>query len=147
MISMHREIMNANDSRFVDHRNCDSLDNRKSNLRFATQAENIHNRRKRKNATSQYIGVFFRKDTRKWVGKIMDGKKQIILGNFDNEIDAAKAYDEAAKKYHGEFARLNFPPESEESRALFKRIGKLLGQLMDPRQRSQGSTNRGQASG
>jgi len=126
VVSMHREIMNANDERLVDHRNCHSLDNRGANLRFATQAENIHNRRKRKNTTSQYIGVYFRKDIRKWVAKIIIEGKLILLGNFDNEIDAARAYDEAAKIHHKEFARLNFPPASEESKALFARIGKLI---------------------
>ncbi len=123
---MHREIMQPRDDRVVDHRNCNSLDNRRANLRFATHAENMHNRRKRKNATSQYIGVFYRKDTRKWVAKIMIGRKRIQLGNFENEIDAARAYDEGAKKYHKEFARLNFPPESEESKAIFARIGRFF---------------------
>lgn len=127
MLSMHREIMNANDDRLVDHRNCDSLDNRKSNLRFATRAENMQNRRKRKNTSSRYMGVCFCKQTGKWTSIIVYNKKSIWLGRFDSEIEAAKAYDEAAKKYYGEFARLNFP-EKEESRALFARIGRLIRQ-------------------
>jgi hypothetical protein len=125
VVSMHREIMNANDRRFVDHRNCDSLDNRKSNLRFATQAENMRNRRKIKNTSSRFIGAYFEKQRKSWLVQIRRNGKKIFIGRFKNEIDAAKAYDEAAKKYHGEFARLNFPPESEESRALFARIGKM----------------------
>ena len=124
MIYMHREIMKPTDSRFVDHRNCDSLDNRRSNLRFATRAENVHNRRKRKNATSQFIGVNFYKPRSNWECRIMHQGKSIRIGRFDSEIEAARAYDEAAKRLFGEFARLNFPQESEESRALFARIGR-----------------------
>ncbi|MFH1372099.1 MAG: AP2 domain-containing protein [Planctomycetota bacterium] len=124
MLSMHKEIMAPPKGRLVDHRNCNSLDNRRSNLRFATKAENNCNRRKRKNTTSQFLGVSFDKRKRKWVGAIAHNRKRIWLGRFDDEIEAARAYDEAAKKYYGEFARLNFPPESEESKALFARIGK-----------------------
>ena len=108
LVSMHREIMNANDERFVDHRNCDSLDNRRSNLRFATRTENVRNRRKQKNTTSQFIGVSFRKSEGKWGSEIRCNGKRIWLGRFKSEIEAAKARDSAAKKYHGEFARLNF---------------------------------------
>jgi hypothetical protein len=48
------------------------------------------------------------KRTGRWAAKIQQHRKQIWLGCFDNEIDAAKTYDKAAKKYYGEFARLNF---------------------------------------
>jgi hypothetical protein len=117
MVSMHREIMNAKDERLVDHRNCNSLDNRKSNLRFATRAENMRNRRKKRNATSQYLGVHYYKPQGTWSCAILHNGKRIWLGRFVNEIDAAKTHDVAAKKYHREFARLNFP-EKEESRPL-----------------------------
>jgi len=130
MMSMHREIMKSTDGRFVDHRNCDSLDNRRSNLRFATHAENNCNRRKRKNTTSQFLGISFDKRTRNWAGVIVHKGKRIWLGRFDSEIEAARAYDEAAKKLFGEFARLNFPEESEESRALFARIRRKWGELI-----------------
>jgi hypothetical protein len=59
ILSMHRAIMNAPANLLVDHRNTDSLDNRRQNLRFATKSQNAFNRRKRKDTTSQYRGVFF----------------------------------------------------------------------------------------
>ena len=124
LVSMHREIMNPTDDRFVDHKNCNSLDNRRRNLRFATRSENIQNRRKKKNTTSLFIGVHFYKPAGNWRSRITYQGKRIQLGKFDNEIAAAKAYDEAAKKYYGEFARLNFPEQNENSKALFARIGK-----------------------
>jgi hypothetical protein len=128
-VSMHREIMNATDERFVDHKNCDSLDNRRSNLRLATRSENIQNRRKKKNTTSRFIGVNFSKPESKWRSRITYQGKRIALGRFDSEIEAAKAYDQAAKKYYGQFARLNFPQQDERSRALFTRVRDVFEQI------------------
>ncbi|MGA2171700.1 MAG: AP2 domain-containing protein [Sedimentisphaerales bacterium] len=110
--SMHRFIYDAPAGFFVDHRNCNGLDNRRDNLRPATRSQNNCNIPKRKNTTSRFIGVHFAKKANKWVAQIKHTKKKIWLGYFDNEIDAAKAYDAAAAKYHGEFARLNFPEEA-----------------------------------
>jgi len=108
-IRLHREIMNAPDSLLVDHKNGDGLDNRRDNLRLATRSQNQCNKPKIKTkATSQYVGVNFEKSRGQWAARIKHNNKQIWLGRFDSEIDAAKVYDEAAKKYHGEFARLNF---------------------------------------
>ena len=107
-IFLHREIMNAPRGLLVDHRNGDSLDNRRANLRLATHSQNMQNRRKRKNTTSRYTGVCFEKRRKKWTANITVNKKKIWIGRFDDEIEAAKAYDEAARKEHGEFARLNF---------------------------------------
>jgi hypothetical protein len=133
MVYMHREIKNPKKGRLVDHRNCHSLDNRRENLRLATREQNVHNRRKRKKATSRFLGVSFYKPRGNWESRIMHRGKRIRLGRFDSEIVAARAYDEAAKKYFGEFARLNFPQEDERSRALFTRVGKkwewLIGSL------------------
>jgi hypothetical protein len=109
IVKMHREIMNAPAGVFVDHRYGDGLDNRKVNLRIATRAQNQYNRRKTsKKTTSKYKGVHLDRNRNKYRAIIGCSGKRIFLGYFDNETDAAKAYDEAAKKYHGEFAKLNF---------------------------------------
>ena len=109
-MSMHRKIMNAPDDLLVDHQNRNKLDNRLANLRLATFSENMCNRiRDKSKASSKYIGVSFNKRSKRWVCRIGHDSKSIWLGTFDNEIDAAKAYDEAAKKYHAQFAQLNFP--------------------------------------
>jgi len=115
MVGMHREIMNAPAHLLVDHRNGVPLDNRRSNLRLATQSQNRQNRRKRENTTSRYIGVCFDKQTGKWKARIKTNGREICLGRFDSEIEAALAYDAAARKYHGEFARLNFPNLTTEN--------------------------------
>jgi hypothetical protein len=111
IVRLHRLIMNAPDGLLVDHRNGDGLDNRRANLRLATRAQNQYNKRKRKNATSRFRGVYFHKEHRKWAACLIVAGKKIWLGYFDSEIEAAKAYDEAAKKYRGEFACPNFPEE------------------------------------
>jgi hypothetical protein len=109
-IRLHREIMNAPDGLLVDHKNGDGLDNRRSNLRLATRSQNQCNKPKIKTkATSKYVGVNFEKSRGQWAARIKHNHKQIWLGRFDSEIAAAKAHDEAAKKHHSEFARLNFP--------------------------------------
>jgi len=73
-------------------------------------SENIRNSRKLQNATSRFKGVYFDKATGKYKATITvkDRVKQIFLGRFNSEDDAARAYDESARKYFGEFARLNF---------------------------------------
>jgi hypothetical protein len=114
IIRLHREIMNAPKGLLVDHKNSDTLDNRRANLRLATHSQNQFNKRKTKTkASSQYVGVHFDKSRGQWGARIKHGNKSIWLGRFDSEIDAAKAYDEAAKKYHGEFARLNFTESAD----------------------------------
>ncbi|MFH1369694.1 MAG: AP2 domain-containing protein [Planctomycetota bacterium] len=112
IIRMHRVIMNAPKGLLVDHKNNDGLDNRRENLRLATSSQNNCNKRKRKNASSRFVGVSFNKLKRRWCAYICFNGKNIWLGWFDSEIEAAKAYDEAARKYHGEFAKLNFPEEN-----------------------------------
>jgi hypothetical protein len=115
MVRMHRYIMKAPDELLVDHRNGDGLDNRRSNLRLATVSENNCNKPKRKNTSSHFVGVSFDKGHRHWSACIQYNGKRIWLGYFDSEIEAARAYDAAARKYHGEFARLNFPDLTAEN--------------------------------
>jgi len=115
-IYLHREIINAPRGLLVDHKNCNSLDNRGANLRPATVSQNACNsRRNKSNASSKFRGVSLEKRVNKWVAVICHHRKRFHLGTFVSEIDAAKAYDEAAKKYHGEFARLNFPQDATVS--------------------------------
>lgn len=89
-----------------DHINRNPLDNRKSNLRLCTTEQNQWNRGLTKANTSGIKGV--RKEVNnKWSSKIWHKRKMIVLGYFDNKIDAAIAYNEHAKKLHGDFAYLN----------------------------------------
>ena len=108
-LSLHREIMNEPEGFFVDHKNNDSLDNREANLRAATRSQNCQNVPKRKNTSSQFIGVSFSKEEKKWRAYITYKGKRIYLGYFDNEIDAARAYDAAARRLYGPDAKVNFP--------------------------------------
>lgn len=106
---IHRFIMNCNKDMVVDHKNHDTLDNRKSNLRICTNQNNVINARKRKkNVTSIYKGVSWANDRHKWRANICFNGKISRLGSFDNEIEAAKAYDAKAKELFGEFAKTNF---------------------------------------
>jgi len=127
--SMHRVIMNPPRDLLVDHRNCDSLDNRRANLRLATHAQNSYNKQKTKAKTSsRFIGVSLDKSRGLWAPRISYQGKKIYLGRFTNEIEAARAYDEAAKQYHGEFAKLNFSEEIERSpKRLNLRLANWLG--------------------
>ena len=110
LIYLHKEIIEVPDGMVIDHINHDGMDNRSENLRPATRSQNMYHRRKRSDAkTSKYKGVSWKKDRREWLARIGFQKKEIHLGYYRDEIEAARAYDDAAKKYHGEFACLNFP--------------------------------------
>jgi len=111
LIMMHREILKVADGKFADHINHNGLDNRNANLRPATRAENSRNRRKwsKRKCYSRFKGVCWHKRKEKWSAQIWFNGNMKFIGYFDDEVEAGKAYDEAAKKYHAEFAVLNFP--------------------------------------
>jgi hypothetical protein len=104
---MHREIMGAPNKIQVDHINGDKLDNRKENLRLCTASENAMNKNKAINNTSGFKGVYFQKATLKFMARISFNNKMLYLGLFESAKEAAITYNEAAVKYHGEFANLN----------------------------------------
>ena len=102
---LSRFIMNAPKGVLVDHKQGNLLDNRKSELRFCNHQQNACNRGKQRNNTSGFKGVFWHKRTLKWQVCIRVNLKLIHIGCFDLIESAAAAYADAAKKYHGEFAR------------------------------------------
>jgi hypothetical protein len=104
-VLMHQMIMQTKDGYTVDHINQDSLDNRCSNLRYATASQQMANRTQIN--SSEYRGSYFHKRLRKWQAQIRVNGTCLTLGTFDNALDAARAYNKAAAKHFGEFAVLN----------------------------------------
>lgn len=108
---LHRFLMKpANSKQLVDHKSGDRLDNRRStNLRLCDKAGNARNCVKHIPKTSKFKGVFWSKRPRRWISTLMLNRKKIYVGSFSDEIDAARAYDKAARAHFGEFACTNFP--------------------------------------
>lgn len=110
-ILMHREIITAAPHQKIDHINGNSLDNRKANLRIATDQQNQRGfSTPRKGKSSIYRGVHFRKRSRSWIAQISVDKRVIHIGCFATEVDAAAAYNTYAIKHFGDFAQLNALP-------------------------------------
>lgn len=105
-IYLHRFIMKAKSGQTIDHINRNKRDCQKKNLRFCTQSQNNANK-PGPGGTSKYKGVNWDASRGKYLARIGLNGKGKNLGRFDNEVDAAKAYNEAALKYFGEFALLN----------------------------------------
>ena len=114
-IRMHRFIMNAPRDQQVDHLDGNGLNNQRSNLRICTSAQNNRNRRKMVGTSPVFKGVYWNKENQRWHAQITQNGHRHHLGYFDNEIDAAYAYDAAARKHFGEFACINFPRKGEQS--------------------------------
>lgn len=112
-VYMHRLILDKelSGNQRVDHRDGDGLNNQRENLRACTGSQNCINKGKNKNNTSGYKGVILHKGDKrkkKWKAQIKVDRKVIVVGYFLTKEEAAKAYDEAALKYFGEFAKTNF---------------------------------------
>ena len=101
---LHRLIMNAPRHLDIDHINRNGLDNRKCNLRLCTTSQNCANKTAF-NKWSEYKGIM--KHRKAWVAAITVNNNRIYLGSFKTEIEAARAYNEKAKEFYGEFALLN----------------------------------------
>lgn len=105
---LHRVILGLTDTdNHGDHRDHDSLNNRRHNLRPATVGQNLRNQRKRRNSSSQYLGVSWCERDGCWRAHCQVDKKHRALGSFETEEGAARAYDGAVR--HDPFANLNFP--------------------------------------
>lgn len=110
MTAMHRQIMEAEEGDIVDHINRNTLDNRKSNLRFVTKGENNVNAPRRKDNTSGYKGVSKRggqNRKKEWCAKITKDGKTYSLGYHETPEQAARAYNTKAKELYGGYAELN----------------------------------------
>lgn len=103
-IGLHRLLLSAVPSQSVDHKDGNGLDNRRSNLRFCTQSQNSANT---KHTGANWRGTYFDSSKNRWKAEIVVAGKRIRLGNFKKPEDAAQAYNFAAAKYFGEFARFN----------------------------------------
>lgn len=110
-IYMHQLLVTPPPGFTTDHKNGDGLDNRRENLRLATTHQNQQNKRKSafkngKPTSSRYKGVSWRKRDGVWAAKIRDNGRSVWLGSFGSEKEAAAAYQNAALKLFGEFARI-----------------------------------------
>lgn len=111
-VYMHRLIMGEPPNADIDHRDRDGLNNRRQNLRSATRSQNMANAPKlrRLNGTSsKFRGVSWLPHKQKWLAQIVVAKKQMYVGMFHSEEEAARAWDAESLKHWGEFAVLNLP--------------------------------------
>lgn len=105
-MAMHIMLMGAP---FVDHIDGNGLNNRRSNLRFATRSQNRQNSSAERQTLHGMKGVDFMRSRGQWRARIFTDGKRLHLGAFQTSEEAGRAYDKAARQYFGEFARLNFP--------------------------------------
>jgi hypothetical protein len=107
IVLMHRDIMKPKKGFVIDHIDGDTLNNLKYNLRICTHGENLRNQKLSTANKTGYKGVYFNKNNNKWCALIQVYNVKYHLGSFIDPVDAARAYNAAAIKYHGEFANIN----------------------------------------
>ena len=107
-LPMHHFLLAVTDGYEPDHIDRNGLNNQRHNLRIANKNQNKYNTTSHRGSSSIYKGVYWKKDRKKWLVRAQINGKRMYLGYFTDEVQAAHAYDEAARKYHGEFACLNF---------------------------------------
>ena len=109
LLFLHRFVLDIDEGGYVDHKNGNSLDCRKRNLRFCTNQQNAFNIKSRKKNKMGYKGVYWnRSKTNPYSVQIMLNGDTITIGRFKTKIEAAKAYDAKARELFGEFAKTNF---------------------------------------
>jgi hypothetical protein len=91
----------------IDHINHNGLDNRRENLRKATQSVNKQNTRKKSGTTSRYLGVSWSVSHKKWQVQIRIDGKSTYVGRSVSELEAARLYDKAALEHYGRQAQTN----------------------------------------
>lgn len=107
IVRLHRYLLNPPKHKEVDHINGNGLDNRRSNLRIVTRAQNARNIPSKLHS-SKYKGVSFNQYTQRWECRIQTNNKFKFLGRFDSERKAAQMYDLASSKFHGAYGTKNF---------------------------------------
>ena len=106
-IRMHRQIYGCG-APIVDHHDGNGLNNQRYNLRRASKEQNGQNRKPNRNSATGLKGVFPARRAGSFISRITVNRERIHLGSFTDKAEAGRAYDEAARKYFGEFARTNF---------------------------------------
>lgn len=115
LIRMHREVSGVPVGVEVDHKDRQTLNNRRVNLRPASHTQNRWNIEKQANNTSGFKGATWCKTKKRWRAVITVNGKKKALGQFSTPEEAGKAYETASAQMHGEFSSVFFKPEQVES--------------------------------
>ena len=110
-VTLHTWLVGAQKGEEVDHKNHNTLDCRRENLRRCTKSQNMANMRTPRSNTTGFKGVTLDKRVGRYTARIKVNQHHMHIGNFATAKEAARAYDEKALEYFGEFAWLNFPQE------------------------------------